>query len=143
MNSALWLDKYRPNSLAKLSLNKELTMRLQSLSLSEEMPHLLFYGPTGAGKKTRVMALLREIFGGGVEKMKLEHRNFKTPSGKALEITTLSSNYHLECNPSDVGTNDRFVIQEVIKEIASHTSLQSSIGAPGAKNFKVCKYLNM
>ena len=43
---------------------------------------MLFYGPSGAGKKTRIMCLLREIFGAGVERVKLEHRPFKTPSGK-------------------------------------------------------------
>lgn len=34
-----------------------------------DFPHLLFYGPTGAGKKTRIMALLRELFDSGVEKV--------------------------------------------------------------------------
>lgn len=81
------------------------------------------------------MALLREIYGIGAERIKLEHRQFKTPSNKVIEITTLGSNYHIECNPSDCGNNDRFVIQEVIKEIASHGTLQA--GATGAKSFKV------
>jgi replication factor C subunit 3/5 len=85
------------------------------------------------------MALLKEIFGPGVERVKLEHRSLKTPSNKTIDITTLGSNYHIECNPSDAGNNDRFVIQEVIKEIASHGVLHgsSSGSAMPAKGFKV------
>lgn len=55
--------------------------------------------------------------------MKLNHRTFKTPTNRTLEITTVSSNYHVEINPSDVGSGDRFVVQEVIKEMAQSGSL--------------------
>lgn len=37
-----------------------------------------------------------------------------------VEITTVASNYHIEMNPSDVGTSDRLVVQEVLKEIAQY-----------------------
>jgi len=30
-------------------------------------------------------------------------------------MTTVSSNFHVEMNPSDVGNNDRYVVQEIIK----------------------------
>jgi len=81
------------------------------------------------------MCLLREIYGASVEKVKLEHRTFKTASNKTIEITTLGSNNHIECNPSDAGNNDRFVIQEVIKEIASHGNISSQ--AAGSRSFKI------
>jgi replication factor C subunit 3/5 len=95
----------------------------------------LYYLNPGCGKRTRVLAFLREIYGSGAERVKLEHRQFKTPSNKPIEITTLGSSFHIECNPSDVGNNDRFVIQQVIKEIASHGALQAS--GSGGKAFKV------
>jgi replication factor C subunit 3/5 len=133
--AALWCDKTRPLTLSKLTLHQDITIKLKALAKSEELPHLLVYGPPGAGKKTRVMSLLREIYGPGVEKVKLEHRAFKTPTQKLIDITTIGSNYHIECNPSDAGSADRFVIQEVIKEIASHGSLTK--GKDGSKSFKI------
>lgn len=64
-----------------------------------DFPHLLVYGPSGAGKKTRIMCLLRELYGSGVEKLRIEQHNFTTPSNKKIEISTISSNYHIEVNP--------------------------------------------
>ena len=87
--SALWVDKYRPQSLDRLDYHKDQAAQLARLAAAGDLPHMLFYGPSGAGKKTRVMALLRAIFGAGVERVKLQHRAFKTPSGKAIEVTTI------------------------------------------------------
>jgi replication factor C subunit 3/5 len=35
-----------------------------------------------------------------------------------IELTTVQSNYHVELNPSDVGNQDRYIVQEVIKVVA-------------------------
>lgn len=63
--------------------------------------------------------------------VKLETRSFKTPSNKSVEVTTLSSNFHIEINPADAGIYDRYVVQELIKEMAAFTPLES------ARSFKV------
>ena len=129
MSAKLWVDKYRPNSLDDLSYHEELSQLLKRLGASGDIPHLLFYGPSGAGKKTRVLALLNTIFGAGVTKVKCEVRNFKAGATSA-EITVLQSNFHIDMTPSDVGFRDKIVVQQIIKEIGSSKN-------PDGRNFKV------
>ena len=129
----LWVDKYRPNTLDRLDYHDEISQQLKTLASTGSLPHMLFYGPSGAGKKTRIMALLRAIFGPSVQKIKMEHRTFKTPTNATVEISMMGSNYHTELNPADVGNKDCFVVQEVIKEIAQFRALDSS----GQRKFKV------
>uniref|UniRef100_A0A0X3Q361 Replication factor C subunit 3 n=2 Tax=Schistocephalus solidus TaxID=70667 RepID=A0A0X3Q361_SCHSO len=121
----LWLDKHRPTSLCRLDFHLEGAAILKKLVSSGDFPHLLFYGPPGSGKKTRITCLLRELYGPGVDKLRIEHHTFLTPSKKKVELSTASSNYHLEVNPSDVGIYDRIVIQELIKNMASTAQLES------------------
>ena len=51
----LWVDKYRPKNLDNLDFNFNLSSLLKKLAKADDFPHLMFYGPNGAGKKTRVM----------------------------------------------------------------------------------------
>uniref|UniRef100_A0A665VYL5 Replication factor C subunit 3 n=1 Tax=Echeneis naucrates TaxID=173247 RepID=A0A665VYL5_ECHNA len=123
---SLWLDKYRPTSLGKLDYHKDQAAQLKNLVQCGDFPHLLVYGPSGAGKKTRIMCLLRELYGAGVEKLRIEHQTIVAPSKKKIEINTIASNYHLEVNASDAGNQDRVVIQELIKTVAQSQQIQSS-----------------
>lgn len=100
---SLWVDKHRPRELAKLDYHKEQAVQLQNLTQQGDFPHLMFYGPSGAGKKTRIMCLLRELYGNGAERLRNETMTFTTPSNRKIEIMTVGSNYHLEVNPSDAG----------------------------------------
>jgi replication factor C subunit 3/5 len=129
----LWVEKYRPQQLSDLTLHPHLTGTLHQLTRDSDFPHLLLYGPSGGGKKTRCQALLRGLFGKSVDRVKVQHKSFKVKS-KTIEISTLGSNFHIEMNPSDVGNNDRLVVQEVIKEIAQ----TQNVGAGNAAHsFKV------
>jgi len=76
------------------------------------------YGPSGAGKKTRIVATLKELYGPGAEKIRVDARVFQTTSNRKVEFNIVSSNYHLEITPSDVGNYDRVVIQSLLKETA-------------------------
>ncbi len=128
----LWMDKYKPKTLEDLTFHPNQTKLLQSLADNSEFPHLIFYGPDGAGKKTRVHCFLSKVYGEGIYKMNTINKELKIKS-KSISYMVTSSNYHLEFCPSDVGNNDKFIISHVIKE----TSSFSQLDAESQKNFKV------
>ena len=131
----LWVDKHRPSKLEDLSFRDDITSRLEALaSRPESMPHLFFYGPSGSGKKTRISGLLRALFGPGADRLKLDKRTFQTPTKRTIDINLITSNYHIEISPGDAGLNDRYVVQELIKEIASNTNVASGMGGGAGKD---------
>ncbi|URE04590.1 Replication factor C subunit [Musa troglodytarum] len=113
----LWVDKHQPRALDKIIAHEEIAQNLKKLGRSpktlrqvsvHDCPGLLFYGPTGSGKKTLVMALLKQMFGPGV---KLENKMWKIDTGThwiELELTMLLSTHHVDMNPSDAGFQDRY-----------------------------------
>ncbi|KIW06285.1 replication factor C subunit 5 [Verruconis gallopava] len=123
---ALLVDKQRPRSLDKLSYHEDLSQKLRALAQSGDFPHLLVYGPSGAGKKTRIVATLKELYGPGVEKIKIDSRVFQTTANRKLEFNIVASIYHLEITPSDVGNYDRVVIQDLLKEVAQTQQVDQS-----------------
>ena len=140
---SLWVDKYRPKTLDTLSHSEDVTRLLKSLSQQpRDLPHLLLYGPNGAGKKTRCMALLESIFGSGIYRLKIDIRQFVTPSNRKLELNVVSSPYHLEITPSDMGNNDRIVIQELLKEVAQMEQVDFQDSKDGLAHRYKCVIIN-
>ena len=87
------------------------------------------FAPLGFRVADETMALLREMFGSSVERLRVEQRTFKVgASATPVDLTLVCSSHHIELNPSDAGTRDRDVVQEVIKEIAQSASVVAGAG---------------
>ncbi|CAD7935613.1 unnamed protein product [Amoebophrya sp. A25] len=114
--SLLWVDKYRPLYLDEMDLHSDFTKIMLDAARAKELPHLLLYGPNGAGKMTRVYALLRQIFGHAVDETTTKMQTVGETSSTKFEICTKSSLYHLEINLSDVGFRDVKVVKSLLKE---------------------------
>lgn len=131
----LWVDKHRPTKTDELSYHDEISERLKSLAKKpESLPHLFFYGPSGSGKRTRITALLGALFGSTANRLKLDQRTFTTPTGRTVEINMVTSPHHVELSPGDAGNNDRYVIQDVLKELASTKNIRSSVANMDKEN---------
>lgn len=122
---SLLCDKYKPTSLAALDYHQHLAQQLKNLIGAGDFPNLFIFGPSGAGKRTRIDLLLKEIYGPGVEKIHITNELFETPSKRKIEIKTINSNYHIEVDPSEVGIYDKTVIQALIKNTASSALLHN------------------
>lgn len=137
----LWVDLHRPRRFAGLDLHPAITTQLLKLVESGDIPHLLFYGPPGGGKKTRINAFLYELFGPAVEKVRVTQRIVEGKS-KKVEISSLQSPFHTEINPSDAGSSDTLVVQDVIKDIAQTHSVTQKFGAKSIHKKNVASTTN-
>ncbi|AIO02818.1 replication factor C, subunit 5, putative [Leishmania panamensis] len=133
----LWVDRYRPKTLKDVELYPELREVLTRLSKAQDLPHLLFYGPSGSGKKTRAMAMLHEIYGPSVYSVRLEHKSVQVSDSKVVDIATLSSPHHIDINPSDAGYYDRSIVMQMIREIAQTVPLHTTVNSGKSVPYKV------
>ncbi len=113
---AMYALKHAPRRLSELSFNKQLNQHLYNIAERPgELNHMLFYGLPSSGKITRVRALLCEIFGDGVYKL----RSVIFSDNKDT-YPYFQSNYHIEIDISMYGVKDRMVIKNFIKAL-THT----------------------
>lgn len=71
-NNAMFIEKYRPKSLADLLSHQDIVSTLQTLLDKNNLPHLLLYGPAGTGKTSTIHAIARSVYGEEYKKHILE-----------------------------------------------------------------------
>jgi replication factor C small subunit len=58
----IWTEKYRPSTFFDLVGQDEIVKRVQALTNSLNIPHLLFAGPAGTGKSTLALITVKELY---------------------------------------------------------------------------------
>lgn len=67
-----WVEKYRPQHLDEVISHQHIINTLKNLIKNNKLPHTIFYGPSGTGKTTTILACAREIYGDAANAMILE-----------------------------------------------------------------------
>jgi replication factor C subunit 3/5 len=57
------IEKYRPETLDQVVAQHEIVSTISRLMESNQLPHLLFYGPAGVGKTSTVLAMAKKMYG--------------------------------------------------------------------------------
>lgn len=59
-----WVEKYRPNNLDDIISQKHIVHTISSfLQKYKSLPHMIFYGPSGTGKTSTIIACINKLFG--------------------------------------------------------------------------------
>lgn len=60
--SSIWTEKYRPSKFTEVVGQDPIIKRIEALTNSLNIPHLLFAGPAGTGKSTLALIVVKELF---------------------------------------------------------------------------------
>eukprot|EP00392_Amoebophrya_sp_AT5.2_P003961 g3966.t1 len=116
-------DKYMPERVDDLDYDKATMLRTLHILSDPNFPHLLFVGPAGSGKKTRVLALLRGVFG---EKL-VNEGVVVDEKVNGVDVRYVESPVHVELDVSLPGSRDAKVLAGLI----SRTNAGAGVGAGG------------
>lgn len=72
LTSRSWVEKYRPDTLKKVTSQKNVINSLKNVAREKNIPHLIFFGPSGCGKTSTILALARDIFKEEFDKRTIE-----------------------------------------------------------------------
>ncbi|VVU94945.1 DNA polymerase III, delta subunit [seawater metagenome] len=72
IDSLPWVEKYRPNKLSKIVHHPNIIFALKKLIKKGQIPHMLFYGASGTGKTSTILATAKKLYDDDINFMVLE-----------------------------------------------------------------------
>lgn len=90
-----WSEKYRPNSIDNVISHDKIIKVIVNFMESKKLPHLLFYGPSGTGKTSAILAIAKHYYKEDFSNMILilnasEERGIETVRNRIKQFVTTS-----------------------------------------------------
>jgi hypothetical protein len=74
------------NSIRHLQIHESILHRLDEFIEKNQIPHIIFHGPSGSGKQTLVREFIQKIYGGDKLKMKTHVMTVNCSHGKGIQF---------------------------------------------------------
>jgi replication factor C subunit 3/5 len=113
IESNSWKDSL-PN---KCYFHKEIYKKLKKISEDPGLPHIIFYGNPGSGKKTMINLFLEMVFDKSIYKLDDSKYTVFSSGNIENEVIVKQSDHHLIIEPNN-NNFDRYLIQDIVKEYA-------------------------
>jgi replication factor C subunit 3/5 len=90
-----WIEKYRPVSIKNIIYHEKITKTIVNYFEVNKLPHLLFYGSSGTGKTSSILAISKHYYNEDFENMVLilnasEERGIETVRNRIKQFVTTS-----------------------------------------------------
>jgi replication factor C subunit 3/5 len=135
INSDSWLN----SNPSKCYFHKEIFHKLKKISEDDGMPHIIFYGNPGTGKKTMINLFLEMIFDKSIYKMDDSKYTVISSGNIENEVFVKQSDHHIIIEPNN-NNFDRYLIQDIVKEYARRYPLCIF---EKSRNFKMVQINNL
>ena len=141
------VDKYIPKNMkdyddcysGNIYFHRDVINRLKIIAKDDSLPHIIFYGNVGVGKKTIINLFLEMIYDSSINNLTDSKYIITNSNNIETPIVIKQSDHHLIIEPTN-NNFDRFVVQDVVKEYAKRKSLDIF---ESTRNFKVVQINNL
>lgn len=127
--------------LIKKFFHKDILRDLQKISDDDELPHIIFYGKHGTGKKTILNLFLEMIFGECIYDTKDASYIIKSSGNTDNEVIVKQSDYHIVIEPNN-NNFDRTLMHHMGVNYAKNKPLNICVNGRN-RNFKVIQINNL
>lgn len=110
-------NDWKSHSPSKCYFHKEILEKLKTISSDDCLPHIIFYGNPGSGKKTLINLFLEQIFDKSIYNLDDSKYNVISSGNIDNEVIVKQSDHHIIIEPGN-NNFDRYLIQDIVKEYA-------------------------
>jgi replication factor C subunit 3/5 len=117
-----FVDKYAPNKPDDILFHKQELELLKKMSQDDAVPHIIFCGPEGSGKKTLIKLFLEMLYDKDIYALNDSIYKVSGSGNSTTDVVIKQSNYHIVIEPNN-NNFDRYLIQDVVKDYAKKVPL--------------------